>query len=75
MAGGPLAAVFVEMFGRKVVLMCSHIPLCIGWILIIQCGNAGVLYAGRIFLGLFIGMISLTAPLYIAEVSRKVSNE
>jgi len=72
LVGGPLSATFVERFGRKMVLMFSNVPLCIGWFMIIYASDYMLLYAGRILTGISIGMISLAAPLYIAEIATKV---
>lgn len=67
--GGPCAGFLVEVLGRKLTLMLCTLPMGAGWFLI-TCGvNFAVVYVGRILGGFAMGMVALTAPLYIAETS------
>lgn len=67
-AGGLFAAVCVEKIGRKTTLMVLNVPYVAGWFLIIFAKNYLYLYFGRLITGVAMGMTSLAAPLYIAEV-------
>lgn len=69
--GGPCAGFLVEVFGRKLTLMVCTLPMGVGWFLI-TCGvNFAVVYVGRICSGFAMGMVALTAPLYIAETASR----
>lgn len=49
--------------------MFCTVPLVLGWLLISYAKNVAMLYAGRIITGLGCGAVSLTVPVYIAEIS------
>ena len=70
-AGGVFAGLCVEKLGRKTTIMLSNAPYVIGWFLIIYAKGPVMLYVGRLFTGLAVGMTSLSAPLFIGEVSTK----
>ncbi|XP_059045500.1 facilitated trehalose transporter Tret1 [Achroia grisella] len=55
--------------GRKWGLISSSIPFFIGWILIAIAKNVGMLYAGRIFWGISVGMLFTLTPMYCAEIA------
>ncbi|XP_026322866.1 facilitated trehalose transporter Tret1-like [Hyposmocoma kahamanoa] len=63
--GGFLAA----RIGRKWGLMASSVPLFIGWILIAAAKSIGMIYAGRIFWGISVGMLFTISPMYCAEIA------
>ncbi|KAF8157112.1 MFS quinate transporter QutD [Crassisporium funariophilum] len=55
-------------WGRKQGLMASSLVFCLGAILHSKTG-LGILYAGRIIVGLGIGVASNLAPIYVAEIA------
>ena len=67
--GGPIGGMFVGKMGRKRTLLASNLPLGVGWFLIIFGNEIWFVLCGRILTGVAMGMISLAAPLYIAEVT------
>ena len=60
--GGPLGGWAIDRFGRKGTIMLCVIPFELGWLLLSNAQNRGMLYAGRIITGLACGIISLTVP-------------
>ncbi|KNZ73258.1 putative quinate permease [Termitomyces sp. J132] len=60
-------------YGRKVGLLVSAIVFCIGVILQVVASRSntglGIIYAGRVIVGLAIGAASNLAPIYVAEIS------
>ncbi|CAB3258532.1 unnamed protein product [Arctia plantaginis] len=73
----PLGAIFGPFFagfaassiGRKWGLMSCAIPAIIGWILIVTTFNVAMIYAGRIFWGLSVGMSFTLSTMYCAEIA------
>ncbi|CAB3258534.1 unnamed protein product [Arctia plantaginis] len=67
---GPFIGGFAaSSIGRKWGLMSCAIPLFIGWILIVTTYNVAMIYAGRIFWGLAVGMLFTISPMYCAEIA------
>ncbi|KAJ8709852.1 hypothetical protein PYW08_009856 [Mythimna loreyi] len=67
---GPFLGGFAaSSIGRKWGLLSTAIPLFIGWILIAATKNIAMIYAGRIFWGLGIGMLFTITPMYCAEIA------
>lgn len=58
-----------DIFGRRNVIFVTAILFAIGSIFLAFAPAAVFLVAGRVVLGLAIGVASFTAPLYISEVS------
>ncbi|KAI3495448.1 hypothetical protein L1887_37789 [Cichorium endivia] len=58
-----------DRYGRKFALLVADFLFFIGAILMAAAPNPSVLIVGRIFVGLGVGMASMTAPLYISEAS------
>lgn len=58
-----------DRFGRKPAILAADVVFAAGAILMAASPNVGLLIAGRILVGLGVGVASLTAPLYIAEAS------
>ncbi|XP_063434964.1 solute carrier family 2, facilitated glucose transporter member 8-like [Mytilus trossulus] len=71
MFGGPLGGWMIEKYGRKSTLLFTSAPYIIGWWLIARGGNVTMLLLGRLLTGLASGLITVCAPVYIAEVSTK----
>ncbi|RWS28253.1 hypothetical protein B4U80_05842 [Leptotrombidium deliense] len=67
--GALIAAVTVEKCGRKFTLILSSLPCVIGWLMITYAVGVYVLLIGRLFTGLCVGMVLLSAPVYIAETT------
>nr|XP_043629220.1 inositol transporter 4-like [Erigeron canadensis]XP_043629221.1 inositol transporter 4-like [Erigeron canadensis]XP_043629222.1 inositol transporter 4-like [Erigeron canadensis] len=58
-----------DRFGRKRSIMCADFVFFIGAIIMALAPAPWVIIIGRIFVGLGVGMASMTAPLYISEAS------
>ncbi|KAG6910709.1 hypothetical protein DXG01_008239 [Tephrocybe rancida] len=59
-------------YGRKVGLLVTAVVFCIGVILQVVASSKtglGIIYAGRVIVGLAIGAASNLAPIYVAEIS------
>ncbi|XP_031555263.1 solute carrier family 2, facilitated glucose transporter member 8-like [Actinia tenebrosa] len=67
--GSPLGGWTIEALGRKGTIMFSVIPFELGWLLISFAFNHWMLYFGRLITGIGVGMVSMTVPVYIAEMS------
>lgn len=69
--GGLVSGFLIEWQGRKVTIMTTS-PLAVtGWLLITATTNVPIMLVGRALTGVAIGMISLSVPVYVAEVSSK----
>jgi len=69
LVGGRLA----DLFGRRVLLVVTALIFAIGAVVCAVAGSPEVLIAGRIVVGLGIGLSSGTVPVYISEVSPPAS--
>ena len=69
MLGGPVAGWFVEKYGRKWTINISSFPFILGWLSILQSSRVNWLLFGRLMCGFASGMITVCAPIYIAEVA------
>ncbi|KAF9620565.1 hypothetical protein IFM89_013230 [Coptis chinensis] len=58
-----------DRFGRKISIIVADILFFAGAILMAVAPNPSVIIVGRAFVGLGVGMASMTAPLYISEAS------
>lgn len=58
-----------DRFGRRFALLMADALFFLGAILMAAAPNPSVLISGRVFVGLGVGMASMTAPLYISESS------
>lgn len=58
-----------DRFGRRFALLLADALFFLGAILMAAAPNPSVLVSGRVFVGLGVGMASMTAPLYISESS------
>lgn len=57
----------IEFFGRKLTIMCISIPFFIGWMLIANAANVILVFVGRAFCGVCVGIGSLAFPVYVGE--------
>ncbi|KAI5073029.1 hypothetical protein GOP47_0011042 [Adiantum capillus-veneris] len=71
MVGALISGQLADYLGRKGCLVCAAIPNIAGWLVIASAGGAPSLYAGRLLVGLGVGIISFTVPVYIAEIAPK----
>ncbi|XP_026731360.1 facilitated trehalose transporter Tret1-like isoform X1 [Trichoplusia ni] len=62
-AGGPL----IEIIGRRWTIMGMALPFFLGWILIATATNVLMVFAGRVFCGVCVGIVSLAFPVYLGE--------
>ncbi|XP_028411873.1 solute carrier family 2, facilitated glucose transporter member 8-like [Dendronephthya gigantea] len=69
MLGALIGLKTIDKFGRKFNIMACSVPLVAGWIIIAAAKALPHFYVGRFISGLGVGAISLTVPLYIAEIS------
>lgn len=60
----------MDKIGRKKTLLLTEIPLIIGWIIISSATSVGMLYAGRLLVGLGSGMVGAPARVYTSEVTQ-----
>lgn len=58
-----------DKFGRKRAILAADALFFIGALLMATAPQPSVLIVGRVFVGLGVGVASMTAPLYIAEAS------
>uniref|UniRef100_A0A2M4A0Z4 Facilitated trehalose transporter Tret1 n=1 Tax=Anopheles triannulatus TaxID=58253 RepID=A0A2M4A0Z4_9DIPT len=67
---GALPAGFLaEKIGRKYTTMSLAVPYLISWALIVFAANAGMLYAGRLIIGIATGGSCVVAPMFISEIA------
>ncbi|XP_038208433.1 facilitated trehalose transporter Tret1-like [Zerene cesonia] len=65
--GGILGGPLIEYLGRKMTILCTAIPFFIGWMLIANAVNVMMVFAGRVFCGVCVGVGSLAFPVYLGE--------
>ncbi|KAF5738328.1 inositol transporter 2 isoform X1 [Tripterygium wilfordii] len=58
-----------DKFGRRTAILSADVLFFIGAIIMAAAPDPAVLIVGRIFVGLGVGMASMTSPLYISEAS------
>ncbi|KAL6991507.1 Fibroblast growth factor 3, partial [Sarracenia purpurea var. burkii] len=58
-----------DRFGRRSAILIADFLFFIGAVLMAAAPNPALLIVGRIFVGLGVGMASMTSPLYISEAS------
>lgn len=67
--GAALGGWFNDTYGRKKATLFADILFIIGSIIMCVAPDPYVLIVGRLFVGLGVGIASVTAPVYIAEAS------
>ncbi|KAF5290647.1 hypothetical protein FQR65_LT01937 [Abscondita terminalis] len=66
---GPLlAALTIDAFGRKTMLLVTSLPLCVSWLIIAYARTTWNLYLARFIAGLSDGVLFSCLPLYLAEI-------
>ncbi|CAN6485800.1 unnamed protein product [Victoria cruziana] len=58
-----------DRFGRRTTILVADFLFFVGDVMMASAPNPGLLIVGRVFVGLGVGMASMTAPLYISEAS------
>lgn len=58
-----------DRFGRKTSILAADFLFFTGAVIMASAPNPTVLIVGRVFVGLGVGMASMTSPLYISEAS------
>ncbi|CAH2034462.1 unnamed protein product [Thlaspi arvense] len=58
-----------DKFGRRTAILMADFLFLIGAIVMAAAPDPSLLVVGRVFVGLGVGMASMTAPLYISEAS------
>ncbi|XP_024526669.1 inositol transporter 1 isoform X1 [Selaginella moellendorffii] len=67
--GAAIGGKMSDRFGRRPVLIVADALFVVGAVLMAAATSATLLIVGRVFVGLGVGVASMTAPLYIAEAS------
>ena len=68
-AGALLGGRLADLFGRRTLLIFTALIFATGAVVCAVATSAAILFAGRIIVGLGIGLSSGTVPVYISEVS------
>jgi sugar porter (SP) family MFS transporter len=68
-AGALLGGRLADLFGRRTLLIFTALIFAAGALVCASAPSAAILFAGRIIVGLGIGLSSGTVPVYISEVS------
>lgn len=58
-----------DRYGRRSAILIADFLFFLGAVIMASAPNAAMLILGRVFVGLGVGMASMTAPLYISEAS------
>lgn len=58
-----------DRFGRRSAILMADFLFLIGATIMAAAPNPSLIVVGRVFVGLGVGMASMTAPLYISEAS------
>ncbi len=69
MAGSLLSGRLADILGRKRINILASAIFVVGSILTAVAPSPTILIVGRLFLGLAIGIVSFSVPLYIAEIA------
>ncbi|XP_025661998.1 inositol transporter 1-like [Arachis hypogaea] len=67
--GAAIGGYINDSLGRKAATIVADICFAVGSLLITVAPNPTLIIVGRFFVGLGVGFASITAPMYIAEVS------
>lgn len=68
---GPILSwLLCDRIGLKKVLLGCSIPFLVSWALLATAKTVTQIYVGRLIVGLSIGAVFATLPLYVAEISQ-----
>ncbi|KAL1123460.1 hypothetical protein AAG570_002540 [Ranatra chinensis] len=62
-----LSGYLMDVLGRKRILVFTQLPMILGWLLIGSANSVGMIYAGRLLVGLGSGMVGAPARVYTCE--------
>ncbi len=71
--GAIVAGTLSDRFGRRPVILVTALTFVVGAVLSAAAGSVPVLLAGRLLIGIAIGVASMLTPLYLAEISPAAS--
>jgi len=71
--GATVAGSLSDRFGRRRVILVTALVFVIGALISAVAGGVGMLLAGRLLIGVAIGVASMLTPLYLAEISPAAS--
>ncbi len=69
LVGACFGGLLTDRLGRRSTLMITAVFFLIGTVIVTTAHTLFVLFIGRIIVGLAIGVVSMAAPLYIAEMA------
>jgi sugar porter (SP) family MFS transporter len=69
MVGALLGGTLADRIGRRKVMIAAGVLFCAGSTLMAVAPSVSILILGRIITGISLGMVSVTAPIYISEIS------
>ena len=67
--GGPFGGWMIEKFGRRAAMKFTSIPFLLGWLCIAFWSGPQGLFLGRFLCGFASGLVTVSVPVYIAEIS------
>ncbi|XP_016182617.1 inositol transporter 1-like, partial [Arachis ipaensis] len=67
--GAAIGGYINDVFGRRIATIIADLSFIIGSVIMALAPNPMLIIVGRFLVGLGVGFASITAPLYIAEVS------
>ncbi|KAM5587618.1 hypothetical protein ABKV19_006186 [Rosa sericea] len=67
--GAAIGGLLNDQYGRRSAILIADFLFFIGAVIMASAPNPALLIVGRVFVGLGVGMASMTAPLYISEAS------
>jgi MFS transporter, SP family, galactose:H+ symporter len=68
-AGALIGGRLADVFGRRALLIVTAVIFAVGAVICAAAGTPAVLIAGRMIVGLAIGLSTGTVPVYISEIS------
>lgn len=68
-AGTAIFGCIVDVWGRKIVMLCIAIPQLVGNILLIVGTNHYYIYCARFLFGLAAGGVFMMVPIFVSEIS------
>ena len=71
--GATVAGSLSDRFGRRLVILVTALAFVIGALVSAAAESVGVLLAGRLLIGVAIGVASMLTPLYLAEIAPAAS--
>lgn len=63
------AGLLADMFGRKLVILCTGPLYIVSWLIILQIKTLAALCVARVIQGLAIGIAFTVVPMYLGEIS------